>query len=177
MPYDKLIILISNYIDFIIEYISSTDENKNNYIIRTFFKKIFLGNKIKNLNNSPINDESIIIECNPCLKLFFSKIRKEKKENDFAIQRKKVICYTKIKLTQMLIYYLLTSGKENFVEKLVDKDFTTINLYSEVLFNFNDLIKHLELKNPELISQLNEETTVEGYTNKLINFYTYEENF
>ncbi len=72
----------------------------------------------------------------------------------------------------MLIYYLLTSGKENFVEKLVDKDFTTINLYSEVLFNFNDLIKHLELKNPELISQLNEETTVEGYTNKLINFYT-----
>ena len=177
LPYDKLIILISNYIDFIIEYISSTDENKNNYIIRTFFKKIFLGNKIKNLNNSPINDESIIIECNPCLKLFFSKIRKEKKENDFAIQRKKVICYTKIKLTQMLIYYLLTSGKENFVEKLVDKDFTTINLYSEVLFNFNDLIKHLELKNPELISQLNEETTVEGYTNKLINFYTYEENF
>lgn len=41
LPYDKLIILISNYIDFIIEYISSTDENKNNYIIRTFFKKYF----------------------------------------------------------------------------------------------------------------------------------------
>ena len=64
-------------------------------IIISFFKKIFLGNKIKNLNNSPINDESIIIECNPCLKLFFSKIRKEKKENDFAIQRKRLFVIQK----------------------------------------------------------------------------------
>ena len=72
----------------------------------------------------------------------------------------------------MLIYYLLTTGKENFVDKLVDKDFTTINLYSEILFNFNDLIKHLEIKNPELISSLNGQKTVDGFTKKLIHFYT-----
>jgi hypothetical protein len=53
----------------------------------------------------------------------------------------------------MLIYYLLTTGKENFVEKLIEKDFTTINLYSEILYNFNDLIKHLELKTWDILAR------------------------
>ena len=115
---------------------------------------------------------------NSYIKLFFSKIRKEEiNNNSFAIQRKKVICYTKIKLSQMIIYYLLTGGKKNFVTKLTDNEFTTTNLYLEILYNFNDLLKHLEIKKPELISQLNLEGSIDGYTNKLIEFYAYEENF
>ena len=177
LPYDKLIILVSNCIDFIIEYIDS--KGKFNDEIKKCLKYLLLNDKILKsfMKNESKNAEVIIKKNNPYLKLFFSEMRKAETNNDFAIQRKKVICYTKIKITQMLIYYLLTTGKENFVEKLIEKDFTTINLYSEILYNFNDLIKHLELKNPELISTLNEETTVEGYTNKLIHFYTYEENF
>ena len=175
LPYDKLIIFISNAIDFIIEYISSTKENNN--IIKLCFKKLFLGVKIKALSSNYKNDEALIIKNNPYLKLFFTEIKKEYLNNNFAIQRKKIICYTKIKLTQMLIYYLLTGGKEAFVKKLNEKDFTTINLYSEILYNFNDLLNHLSIKNPELISKLNLEETIEGYTNKLIEFYTYEENF
>ena len=177
LPYDKLIILVSNCIDFIIEYIDSTSKYNDN--IKKCLSYLLLNDKIlKSLMKTRSKNAEVIIKKNkPYLKLFFSMIRKEETNNDFAIQRKKVICYTKIKITQMLIYYLLTTGKENFVEKLVDKDFTTINLYSEILFNFNDLIKHLEIKNPELISNLNEEKTVEGYTKKLIHFYTYEENF
>ena len=158
LPYDKLIIYISNAIDFIIEYISSSDENNN--IIKLRFQRLLFG------TNKQL------------IKIFFSKISKEElKDNCFAIQRKKVICYSKIKLTQMLTYYLLTKGKENFVTKLLDNDFTTINLYSEILYNFNDLINHLGMKNPDLINQLKMETSIDGYTNKLIEFYTYEEDF
>ena len=178
LPNDKLIILVSNCIDFIIEYIDSIDKYKDN--IKKCLSYLLLNDKIlKSLKKtkSRKNTEVIIKKNKPYLKLFFSVTRKEETNNDFAIQRKKVICYTKIKITQMLIYYLLTTGKETFVEKLVEKDFTTINLYSEILFNFNDLIKHLEIKNPELISNLNEEKTVEGFTRKLIHFYAYEENF
>ena len=179
LPNDKLIILVSNCIDFIIEYIDSID--KFNDDIKKCLNYLLLNDKIlKTLmkTKSKSNNPEVIIKKNkPYLKLFFSVLRKEETNNDFAIQRKKVICYTKIKITQMLIYYLLTTGKENFVEKLVDKDFTTINLYSEILFNFNDLIKHLEIKNPELISSLNGQKTVDGFTKKLIHFYTYEDNF
>ena len=177
LPYDKLIIYISNAIDFIIEYIASTEDN--NVIIKLCLRKLLLGSKIKTLKKYNHNyDEALLIKNSSYLKLFFSKLRKEEiNDPNFAIQRKKVICYTKIKLSQFLIYYLLTGGKEIFVEKLVENDFTPINLYSEILYNFNDLINHLEKKNPELISQLNEEESIEGYTNKLIELYSYENDF
>jgi hypothetical protein len=122
LPYDKLIILVSNCIDFIIEYIDS--KGKFNDEIKKCLKYLLLNDKILKslMKNEPKNAEVIIKKNNPYLKLFFSEIRKEETNNDFAIQRKKVICYTKIKITQMLIYYLLTTGKENFVEKLIEKD-------------------------------------------------------
>ena len=174
LPYDKLIIFVSNSIDFIIEYISST--HKNNNLINKHLLKFLLGHT-KTLKKS--HDENSFIENGRYLKLYFSKRNNERiNDGSFAVQRKKVICYTKIKLTQMIIYYLLTGGKDNFVETIEKNDFTTINLYSEILYNFNNLINHLELKNPELISKLNLEVdTVDEYTDKLINFYTYENDF
>ena len=45
LPYDKLIIFVTNIIDFIIEYIDSTDYN--NDIIRNNLRKLLLGSKIK----------------------------------------------------------------------------------------------------------------------------------
>ena len=179
LPYDKLIIFVSNAIDFIIEYISSTEENDGK--IKHYFLKLFLDHKIKPITESRQYNsmtEEILIKKSPYLKLFFSKIPKNKLNNDsFAIQRKKVICYTKIKLIQMLIYYLLTGGKKKIVSKLENQGFTAINLFSEILYNFNDLINHLGVKNPNLISQLNSIKDVKSYTNKLIEFYTFEEDF
>ncbi len=179
LPYDKLIIFISNAIDFIIEYIVSTDNN--NLIIELCFKLFFFGVKIKNIEEYKkeiINSEKFMICYNPYLKLFFSNRNNREVNNpSFAIQRKKIICYTKIKLSQMITYYLLTGGKEAFVQKLVSNYFSTVNLYSEILYNFNDLINHLGIKNPALLEKLKKEESVDGYTNKLIDFYTYEEDF
>ena len=181
LPYDKLIIFITNIIDFIIEYIVSTDEN--NDIIRMNLKKLLLGYKPKKPKKKDkkkeprIIDENFIIKSNAYLNSFFTKIKPEKRNKDLYLLRKKVICYTKIKLTQLLIYYSLTGGKEAFIEKLVEKDFSTINLYKEILYNFDELLNNLEYKKPELIDQLNMESSIEGYANKLIDFYAYEEDF
>ena len=177
MPYDKLIIFITNLVDFIIEYIYSTDDNNN--IIRMNLTKLLLGSKIKNETKKDLKtiDEKQIIITHPYLNCFFTKMKPETSNKDIYILRKKVVCYTKIKLTQLLIYYSLTGGKEEFVKKLVQNGFSTINLFLEILYNFYELINHLGNKKPELIAELNMQTTVEGYSNKLIDFYAYEEDF
>ena len=71
----------------------------------------------------------------------------------------------------------MTGGKEAFIEKLIDKDFTTIHLYLEILYHFNEMLNHLGIKRPELYAQLNMQNTIEDYSNKLIEFYAYEEDF
>ena len=177
LPYDKLIIFITNIIDFIIEYIDSTDDNSD--IIRKNLTKLLLGTKIKDKTKKELQtiDEIEIIKTHSYLNCFFTKIKPENSNKNMYLLRKKVICYTKIKLTQLLIYYSLTGGKESFIEKLVQHDFSTINLFLEILYNFYELINHLENKKPELINELNMQSTVERYSNKLIEFYAYEEDF
>ena len=178
LPYDKLIIFVTNIIDFIIEYIYSTDDN--NDLIRTNFKRFLFGIKLKKPKNEKepiIIDENIIIKTNAYLNSFFTKVKYEKRNKDIYLLRKKVICYTKIKLTQLLIYYSLTGGKEAFIEKLVENDFSTINLFNEILYNFDELLNNLEYRKPELIDQLKMQTNIDDYVNKLIDFYAYEEDF
>ena len=175
LPYDKLIIVITNLIDFIIEYIDSTDEN--NDIIRMNLTKLLLGAKIKKDIDLRTIDENQLIKFNPYSKCFFSKKKIDNLNINNCLLRKKVICYTKIKLSQLLIYYSLTGVKESFIQKLIKNDLSPINLFSEILYNFYEMINHLEMKRPELIEQLNMQSSVEDYSNKLIDFYAYEDDF
>ena len=175
LPYDKLIIFITNIIDFLIEYIASTDDN--NDIIRINLRKLLLGTKFKKEKEYKMIEEKQKIKSYPYLNCFFNKIKPEINNSDSYLLRKKVICYTKIKLSQLLIYYSLTGGKEAFIEKLIENDFSTINLFIEILYNFHEMINHLENKKPELFDQLKMQTSVDEYANKLIEFYAYEEDF
>ncbi len=175
LPYDKLIILITNIIDFIIEYIDSTDDN--NDIIRTNLGRLLLGTKIKKGYDLRTMDEKQIIKFSPYINNFFTKNKPNSTHKNKYLLRKKVICYSKIKLSQLLIYYSLTGGKEDFIENLVENDLSPILLFKEILYNFYEMINHLETKKPELIEQLNMQITVEDYSNKLIDFYAYEDDF
>ena len=173
LPYDKLIIIVTNIIDFIIEYIDSTDDNKE--IIRMNLRKLLLGTRTK----KSMIEERLAISSNSYLDCFFTKKKIENLDINKYLLRKRVICYTKIKLSQLLIYYSLTGGKikEKFIEKLVENDLSPIHLYSEILYNFYEMINHLEIKRPELIEQLNRQESIEDYSNTLIDFYTYEDDF
>ena len=173
MPYDKLIILITNLIDFLIEYIETEDDKKK--IIHLEMSKLFFGSKdskeYKNME-STYN----MIDNKPYIDIIFMKINNED-NNKLYLLRKKVICYVKNKFIQLLIYYLLPGNKGPFVEHLINKKCSPIELYLEILYHFNDLLKHLELKNPALIKDLNACLTNKSYVNKLISYYTYEQDF
>jgi hypothetical protein len=177
LPYDKLIIFITNIIDFIIEYIDSTDYN--NDIIRNNLRKLLLGTKIKKMGKKgqKLIDEKQLIKSYSYLNCFFTRTNSNISNPNIYLLRKKVICYTKIKLAQLLIYYSLTGGKEAFIEKLIDNDFTTINLFIEILHHFDEMINNLENKRPELYSELNMQSSIENFSNKLIDFYAYEDDF
>ena len=169
MPYDKLIILITNLIDFLIEYIETEDDKKE--IIHNNMSKLLFSSK--NINKMSPYD---MIDNKSCVDIIFMKIE-PKDQSDKYILRKKVICYVKNKFIQLLIYYLLPGNKKSFVENLTNKKCSPRELYLEVLYHFKDLLYHLELKNPELIASLNACTTDKSYVNKLISYYTYEQDF
>ena len=169
MPYDKLIILITNLLDFLIEYIETEDDKKE--IIHTNMSHLFFGTKSHN-----IESQYNAIDYKSCVDIIFMKIKQNQNDKLYLL-RKKVICYVKNKLLQLLIYYLLPGNKKPFVESLINKRCSPIELYLEILYHFNDLLKHLELKNPELIESLNACNTNKSYVNKLISFYTYEQDF
>ena len=169
MPYDKLIILITNLIDFLIEYIETEDDKKE--IIHNNMSQLFFGSK-----NSNLDSKYNIIDSKAAVNIIFMKIKEDKNDKLYLL-RKKVICYVKNKFIQLLIYYLLPGNKNSFVDNLANKRCSPIELYLEILYIFHDLLKHLELKNPSLIQSLKACTTNKSYVNKLISFYTYEQDF
>ena len=176
MPYDKLIILITNLIDFLIEYIETEEDNKK--IVHSGMSQLCFGSKeeIKDNNNnleSPYN----LIDNKSCIDIIFMRINEEQNNNKLYLLRKKVLCYVKNKLIQLLIYYLLPGNKTAFVKHLLNKKCSPIELYLEILYHFKDLLKHLGLKNPKLIKDLNACITNKSYVNTLISYYTYEQDF
>ena len=148
MPYDKLIILITNLIDFLIEYIETEDDKEK--IIHNGMIQLCFGSK-ENQNN--VDSSYNLIDNKSCIDILFMRI-KEEQNNKLYLLRKKVLCYVKNKFIQLLIYYLLPGNKKFFVEHLINKKCSPIELYLEILYHFNDLLKHLDLKNPGLVLAL-----------------------
>ena len=183
MPYDKLIISVTNIFDFIIEYIES--EGENNETIKNSFKNLLFGMKKK----KPEFDKTAtdLINEKRCVDILFVKIETPEEDSEkkkLYLLRKKIICYIKYKFANVLIYYLLTGGKENMIEKLIKNNCSPIDLFSELVYNFIELLNNLKLKNPDLVKNIestkNHMKNNNDYTSfieKLINCYAYEEDF
>ena len=77
MPYDKLIITITNIFDFLIEYIES--EGQNNEIIKGSFRNLFFGKKIK-INDFDKTNIDLLNE-QQCINILFIKIEPEEHNN------------------------------------------------------------------------------------------------
>ena len=176
MPYDKLIISITNIFDFLIEYIES--EGENNKIIKNNFRNLLFGVKKKKNEFDKTNFD--LLNEKKCIEVLFYKIKPGDNNTKTYLLRKKIICFIKYKFANLLIYYLLTGGKENMVEKLIKNNCSPIDLFSELVYNFKELLNNLKLKNPKLVEKLenaqkNEE--ISKFVAMLINFYGFEENF
>jgi len=175
MPYDKLIITITNIFDFLIEYIES--EGQNNEIIKYSFKNLFFGKRIKKNDFDKTNFD--FLNEQQCINILFIKIEPEEHNNKLYLLRKKIICFVKYKFANLLIYYLLTGGKEKMIRKLIKNNCSPIYLFSELIYNFKELLNHLKWKNPDLFERI--ELAKQGETSEfvdlLINYYAYEEDF
>ena len=174
--FDKLCILTTNIIDFLIEYIDTLGDLK--YLIDDNFKSLFFfgeekSDKIKDISN--INNSGII-------PIFTMRIKDnhenydEKSYNKYEL-RKTMLAYMKIKYFQLLKAYLQIGNKESFVNLLLAGHLGPIQLYEEILYYMKELINNLVHKDYEKYHHLLNVDKVNSYKDKLINLYMYEDEF
>ena len=176
LPYDKLIITITNIFDFLIEYIESNEANDE--IIKNCFKNLFFGIKCKK-NEYDKNNMELLLE-QKCIDLLFVKIYTDENNKDQYYLRKKIICYIKNKFANLLVYYLLTGNKKYMVEKLILNNCSPFDLFSEIIYNFKQLLNNLEQKNPNLTEKLSKalkNSEINTYADLLIDYFGFEEDF
>ena len=174
LPYDKLIISITNIFDFLIEYIESNEDN--NEIIQIWLN-IFLFGKKCNKNDYDKNNMELLME-EKCIELLFIKINEDDNEKKIYSLRKKIICYVKNKFANFLVYYLLTGNKNNMVNKLISNNCSPFDLFYEIIYNFKQLLNNLEKKNPKLTSKLlKTKNDTNSYVDLLIDYFAFEEDF
>jgi hypothetical protein len=173
--FDKLCVLSTNIIDFIIEYIDTT-ENLT-YIIDNNFKILFFGIK----DNRTLTSYSYMSK-NGILPIFTLKI-KDKYDSDYEESfnkfklRKIMIAYMKIKYFQLLKAYLQIGNKTDFVKLLLAKHLGPIQLYGEILYYMKELINNLIYKDYDKYNDLLNVDNVASYTDKLKKLYMFEDDF
>ena len=180
LPYDKLIISITNIIDFLIEYIESVDDN--NDIIHNCFNNLFFGVKCKKDEYEKNNLE--LLKEEKCINLLFIKKYTDDDDNNnnknIYSLRKKIICYVKNKIANLLIYYLLIGNKKYMIEKLYANHCSPFDLFSEIIYNFKELLNNLDEKNHELFEKLEnakKNKSALDFVDILIDCYGFEEDF
>ena len=183
MPCDKLIIITTNFIDFLIEYIGTTEDKED--IIKTNMFNLFFGiNKkkpkdIEDLEGGGNKDEMDIytaIDFKPVIDIFTMKLKEDKKSNKRYTLRKKVICYVKMKYLQLIISYIQQGNKEKMVNKLCNSKCGPLELYAEILYNFREMLLNLQVKNETLYTSLMRIKNDDSYVQQLIDYYTYEKD-
>ena len=99
--------------------------------------------EIKDNNNNNLESPYNLIDNKSCIDIIFMRINEEQNNNKLYLLRKKVLCYVKNKFIQLLIYYLLPGNKTSFVEHLINKKCSPIELYLEFIseFTFNKSFK------------------------------------
>ena len=184
LAFDKLCILSSNIIDFLIEYIDTKQSLVNiidSNIINLFFSKAkknkkkdgdisqkgiykILSMKIKGNDNenSEIENES----------------QNESKSiyNNYKL-RKIMLAYIKIKYYQLIKAYLQLGKKNEFIDLLLEHKIGPIQLFEQVLYYMSELINNLINKDYKKYHNLLNVHSVNSYRHKLKHFYMFEEDF
>ena len=175
LAFDKLCILSSNIIDFLIEFIDTKKSLTN--IIDINIENLFFGNKqITRIHRRLLNDVDHI----PILSIF--KIRIENKSeinippSKYKL-RKTMLAYMKIKYFQLLKSYIQFGTKKDFIKLLLEHKFGPIELFEEVIYYMSELINNLVDKDYDKYNFLLDIENVSTYKNKLKQLYMNEDDF
>ena len=144
LPYDKMIVLISNLIDFIVEFV--VIQNEYSHILQREIDRLFFqGSKIINILFAKCDKTSMI--------------------------RLQILSFVKIKFIYLIILYIQNGKKSYTVKSLIEHKITPIELYNEILYNFNLLLSNLKIKIPQEISRLFSIQDNDNYVKFLIHLY------
>ena len=165
LAFDKLCILSSNIIDFIIEFIDTKKDLT--YIIDNNIKSLFFGKQ----KNNKIVKEGV-------LSIFTLKINENEEDNlDKYRLRKTMIAYIKVKYYQLLRVYLQIGKKEEFTHLMLTNELGPFQLFQEIIYYMKELINHLLSKNYDKYKYLLDIKNEKSYIKKLKNLYIYDQDF
>ena len=182
LAFDKLCILSSNIIDFLIEYIdtkqsliSIIDDN----IINLFFSNI---NNLKNSGNK--EDYKYLVQ-KGVYPIFIMRIKEDENlienENENIYNkyklRKTMLAFMKIKYFQLLKAYLQLGKKDDFIKLLLENKIGPIKLFEEIIYYMSELINNLVNKDYEKYHNLLNINNMDSYKKKLELLYMFEEDF
>ena len=174
LPFDKLCVLTSNIIDFLIEYIDT--KNDLNYIIDDNIKSLFFGNK-KNDDKfaaySNINKKGVF-------PIFTLKINDNSKSDEFSNKyklRKTMIAYIKIKYIDLLKAYLQIGKKDEFIRLMLSNRLGPFQLFDEIIYYMKELINNLISKDYDKYHDLLNIEDIQSYIEKLSYLYKFDEDF
>ena len=194
LPYDKLMVLMTNIIDFLIEYKETTVDN--NSILVSNIIDLFFGqtgndkneNYFLNLNKKGILKEALSAYISTEKKsdegfVYYNtysvereEINEEESVKKFLL-RKKVICYIKIKFVDLLINYIYLGNHPRIFEKLSKRKINSFFLYKIILVHFKQLIFQIKLKDEIAYQSLIKKQDDKSFVDILINLYSREDIF
>ena len=177
LAFDKLCILSTNIIDFLIEYID-TKKNLIN-IIDNNMKNLFFGDKSSYFSKNQFSAEVAKIQI---LSIFRIRVEEEHELDDqdninkYKL-RKIMLAFMKIKYFHLLKSYIQTGTKKDFIKSLLEHKFGPIQLFEEVIYYMRELVNNLVNKDYEKYNFLLEVDGISSYKKKLYKLYMNEDDF
>ena len=153
LPYDKLIILITNLIDFIIEYLVTKKEFAH-FVEESIDELLFQEPKMIEILTTRLTNMT----------------------NPFS-NRIKILFYIKVKIIQLITSYLQNGQKNATLRKLNIHRFSTIEIFDEIIYTFQHLLKKVSIELPKKYNRLINSSSVSNYVNNRIDLYSKEEKF
>ena len=193
LPYDKLIVLMTNIIDFMIEFKETTEEN--NSILVANVLDLFFGVNVNNFDNyyQQLDRKGILKESLSINVVVSNKeleednfYNNENKEKEVEIEgesinklllRKKIICYIKIKFVDLLINYIYLGNHPKIYERIFSKQINSVFLFKIILIHFKQLILQIKLKSEIFYQDLIEVHDDSSFVDILIDIYSQGEIF
>ena len=192
-PYDKLIVLMTNIIDFLIEFKETTEENNSTLVSNVL--DLFFGEPVRDyenhyqyLNRKGVLKESLSVNMSSPLKNdeeypFYNSvnlpsevINDEENYKKFSL-RKKVICYLKIKFVDLVINYIYLGKHPKIYDRIKSKDINSFFLFKIILIHFKQLILQIKPRNEALYQDLIQKQNNSSFVDILIDIYSQGEIF
>ena len=176
LAFDKLCVLTSNIIDFLIEFID-TEKNLEN-VVDYYMKSLFFGKKSYN----EITSGNKFMKYKGVYNIILMEIQdegnseEEENINQYRL-RKTLLAYIKLKYFQLLNSYLLIGTKNDFIHSMLKYHIGPFELFSQIIYYMKELINRLVNKNYKKYKHLLNIEDINSYVNDLNNLYIFDADF